>query len=51
MEEWFEIKVRAVLGGDPKDDKEVTILGRTVRWMDWGIEYEADSRHRKQVLE
>eukprot|EP00973_Karenia_brevis_P039737 5484695-Karenia_brevis.AAC.1 len=32
MKEWFEMKVRAVLGPDPGDDKEVTILGRMVRW-------------------
>eukprot|EP00973_Karenia_brevis_P092898 12414579-Karenia_brevis.AAC.1 len=28
MNSWFEIKVRAVLGPEEKDDKEVTILGR-----------------------
>ena len=42
MEGWFEIKVRAKLGPEDSDDKVVTILGRTVRWKDWGIEYEAD---------
>ena len=31
MKSWFEIKVRAVLGPDSKDDKEVVILGRRVR--------------------
>eukprot|EP00973_Karenia_brevis_P030341 4183132-Karenia_brevis.AAC.1 len=51
MKEWFEIKVRAVLGPDPTDDNEVTILGRTVRWMEEGIEYEADPKHRKIILE
>ena len=51
MESWFEIKVRAVLGDDESDDKEATILGRTVRWKDWGIEYEADHKHRKLLLE
>ena len=34
VESWFEIKVRATLGPDKKDDKEVVILGRTVRWKD-----------------
>eukprot|EP00973_Karenia_brevis_P079373 11015034-Karenia_brevis.AAC.1 len=28
MESCFEIKVRAVLGPEPKDDQEVTVLGR-----------------------
>eukprot|EP00973_Karenia_brevis_P077267 10732734-Karenia_brevis.AAC.1 len=46
MESWFEIKVRAVLGPEPKDDKAVTILGRIVRWNDEGIDYEADPKHR-----
>ena len=40
MRTWFEIKVRGVLGPDLKDDKEVVILGRTVRWKSWGIEWE-----------
>ena len=50
MMSWFEVKVRARLGPDKSDDSEVTILGRTVRWKDWGIEYEADPRHRSEVL-
>ena len=29
----------------------MTILGREVRWTKEGIEYEADPRHRKNVLE
>ena len=51
MGSWFDIKVRAMLGGDSGDDKEVTILGRIVRWGEKGIEYEADPQHRKKVLE
>eukprot|EP00973_Karenia_brevis_P035286 4866350-Karenia_brevis.AAC.1 len=51
MESWFEIKVRAVLGPEDKDDKEVTILGRVVRWTREGIEYEADPKHRRILLE
>ena len=33
MKGWFEIKVRATLGPDKGDDKEVVILGRKVREM------------------
>eukprot|EP00973_Karenia_brevis_P026388 3640341-Karenia_brevis.AAC.1 len=33
MESWFEIKVRAILGPEEQDDKEVVILGRIVRWL------------------
>ena len=51
MATWFEIKVRALMGPDPEDDKEVVILGRTVRWKDWGIEFEADQKHRKILAE
>ena len=46
MASWFEIKVRAMLGMDSWDDKEVIILGRIVRWMEGGIEWEADPKHR-----
>ena len=51
MKSWFEIKVRAILGPDEKDDKEVVILGRIVRWTETGIEYEADPKRRKIILE
>ena len=51
MATWFEIKVRAVMGPEEGDDKEVVILGRCVRWRDWGIEFEADPRHRRIVME
>ena len=33
------------------DAKESSILGRTVRWTNTGIEYEADPKHRKIVME
>ena len=36
MKEWFEVKIRARLGEDDKDDKEVTLLGRIIRWKAWG---------------
>ena len=49
MKGWFELKVRAILGPEEQDDKEVIILGRIVRWKEWGVEFEADPRHR-QVL-
>eukprot|EP00973_Karenia_brevis_P012802 1738798-Karenia_brevis.AAC.1 len=51
MASWFEIKVRAVLCPEDKDDKEVTMLGRLVRWTDEGREYEADPKHRSIILE
>eukprot|EP00973_Karenia_brevis_P018805 2576858-Karenia_brevis.AAC.1 len=51
MKSWFEIKARAILGPEEGDDKEVTILGRLVRWTEEGIEYEADPKHRKIVMD
>ena len=51
MRSWFEIKVRAVLGPDANDDKEAVILGRIIRWKPWGLEYEADPKHRKVLIE
>ena len=45
------MKVRAILGEDDGDDKEAVVLGRTVRWQEWGIEYEADRRHRQVLME
>ena len=51
MKGWFEIKVRATLGPDEGDDKEVVILGRRVKWHDWGIEWEADPKHREMLME
>ena len=38
------------MGGGKDDDKEVTILGRIVRWTPEGIEYEADPKHAQVIL-
>eukprot|EP00973_Karenia_brevis_P001881 255607-Karenia_brevis.AAC.1 len=51
MEEWYEIKIRAILVPDRGDDKEVVIFGRLVKWTEQGIEYQADPKHRRIVLE
>ena len=29
----------------------MVIQGRTVRWKSWGIEWEADEKHRRQLIE
>ena len=49
MKGWYDLKVRAVLGDAAKDDKEVVILGRELRWTPGGIEYEADARHEEEI--
>ena len=51
LKSWFEIKVRGTLGADQDDEKEISILGRQVRWTDRGIEFEADPKHRKFIME
>ena len=51
MHGWFEIKVRARLGGDEKDDTEAVVLGGVVTWKSWGYEYQADPKRRSMLLE
>ena len=41
MKSWFEVMVRARLGPPEKDDKQVVLLGRVVRWMRGEVEWEA----------
>jgi hypothetical protein len=50
MEEWYDIKDRGTMRSGEGEIKEVTILGRTVRWTDEGIEYEADGEHRAKLM-
>ena len=49
MKSWFEIKVRAILGGEEGDDKEVVLSGRRIRWTEGGLEWEADKKSRDKV--
>jgi hypothetical protein len=51
MREWFDVKIRGLLGPGEGGDKEIVILGRTVRYTTKEIEYEADVRPRKLILE
>ena len=51
MKEWFGVKIRGTLGPEEEDDKMVNILGRVVQWRQWGIEYQADPRHRQFIME
>ena len=50
MEGWYEIKMRGIMGSAPEEIKEITILGRTVKWVTGGIEYEADRKHLEELL-
>jgi hypothetical protein len=51
MERWYEIKIRAVMGPGPQDDKKVTILNRTIWWEVDKITYEGDDKNVKRVIE
>ena len=50
MEQKYEIKSN-ILGPEPQHAQEMKILGRILRWIDQGIEFEADKRHVEAVLE
>jgi hypothetical protein len=51
MKAWYEVKVKARLGCEEGDAKEVEVLGRTIRCTSAGYEFEADPGHRNKVLE
>ena len=51
MKEWYEIKDRGIMGSGGDEIKEVTILGRTLRWTEEGVEYEADGKHIRDLME
>ena len=50
MKSWYQLKVRAWMGPEEFDDKEATLLGRTVRWHEWGISCRSDPKYRRQVM-
>ena len=57
--DWFQKRLEAVyeckctgrLGAGAKDDREMRILNRVVRWTSVGLEYEADPRQVEELLE
>ena len=50
MGERCDIKNRGMMGNEEGEIKGVTMLGRTTRWTQEGIEYEADGGHRMKVM-
>ncbi len=51
MQERYEITKRGRLGSDKKDEKEITLLNRVVRWVDnVGLEIEADPRQAERLV-
>ena len=51
MREWYELKGRGILGEEPNDDKEITILGRKLKGANSVTTYVADSGHAKVIYE
>ena len=49
MRAWYDLKLRAVIGDDEEDDKEVTILNRTLKHVGHRLEYCADERHEAEI--
>ena len=50
MESWWDLKLRAIIGDGPGDDKTVTILNRNLTWDGSGFDLTADPKHREEVL-
>ena len=48
--EWYEVKIRPVLGPDASDDREVRVLNRTLKWMSDCIQFEGGEREAKTVI-
>ena len=51
MGAWYDIKVRGRIGADAKDQKEITILNRELKWDLDGLKYAADPKHVKIMME
>ncbi len=51
MGEWSEIKVRAILGQEPGEDKDVRIFSRIITCRTGHSAYEGDDKHTKPILD
>ena len=47
----YELKNRGRLGSGVEDAKEIDMLGRKLRWYDWGLTWQASSRHKALLME
>ena len=50
MAEWYDIKIRGIMGRDAGDDKEIRLLYRVVKWESDKLIYEADDKHVTNIL-
>ena len=51
MKDWYQIKVRTRLEPDEGGDNRAVLLGRILRWHEWGMSCEADPKYREHILE
>ena len=51
MHEWYDVRVRGVLGSGKRDVHEIEMLGRNLTWTEEGLEYEGSDKHRRALLE
>ena len=51
LEREYELKNRGRLGSGPNDMRSIGVLGRQIRWHDWGITWEGDGPHLGMILE
>ena len=51
MQSKYELKNRGRLGSGRSDAREVDMLGRKIKWNEWGLTWEADARHRKLAMQ
>ena len=49
--EWYNVKVRGVLGSGKRDVREIETLGRGLRWREEGLEHVASDNNRQALLE
>ena len=47
----YELRKGGLLGSGNDDAKEILVLNRAIRWMETGLEYEADPRQAELLLE
>jgi hypothetical protein len=50
MKNWWDVKLRAVVGDETGDDKEVTILNRKLTWTGTALNLSADEKHVREIL-
>ena len=51
LEKEYELKNRGRLGSGECDAKEIDMLGRVIRWHEWGLSWSGDGRHKAMMMD